>query len=228
VYAEGLRITSGQTAPFGRGGDFFEVVVDARGCVSIVLADVSGNGPAAGVSVPALRAVARWHLARANSPGVVLAALNEWLARASQPADRFATALALRVDPRSGRAEIASAGPLGPFLKNARGAVRAFPLATGVALGFFPGQRYLETAVQLAPDDELILATDGVTDTLASAGDTLGQLGLADWLRRVSPGDSDAICSALLRRAHTSVDATVIVVEREQPAEAPSRLPRAT
>ena len=47
MLAENLRITSGQSAPFGRGGDFYEVATDARGCVTIILADVCGNGPAA-------------------------------------------------------------------------------------------------------------------------------------------------------------------------------------
>ena len=83
MLAENLRITSGQSAPFGRGGDFYEVAVDGRGCVSIILTDVCGNGPAAGAFVPELRDVVRWHLARARSPGVVLAALNQWLASAA-------------------------------------------------------------------------------------------------------------------------------------------------
>ena len=104
MLAENLRITSGQSAPAGRGGDFYEVAADARGCVTIVLADVCGNGPAAGAFVPELRDVVRAHLARAHSPGVVLAALNQCLAGAGHATDRFATALAVRIETRA-RAE---------------------------------------------------------------------------------------------------------------------------
>jgi serine phosphatase RsbU (regulator of sigma subunit) len=214
VLAENLRIASGQSAPFGLGGDFFEVAVDASGCVSIVLADVCGNGPDAAAFVPDLRAVARAQLARGQSPAIVLAALNQWLASAERAMDRFATGLALRIDPRSGRVEIAGAGHLGPFVKTACGAVHALSLAGGVALGIWPGQRYHETAVRLAPGDGLILATDGVTDALASADDTLGQLGLIERLRRATPGDGKALCATLLRLAEAGEDATVIVVER--------------
>jgi len=128
--------------------------------------------------------------------------------------DRFATALALRIDPRSGTAELASAGHLGPFLKSAGGTVRAFPLAIGVALGICPAQRYRETAVEIAPGDELILATDGVTDAFARAGDALGQRGLLERLRLVSPRNGVAMCSMLLRHARACHDATVIVVQR--------------
>jgi hypothetical protein len=214
VLAETLRITSGQSAPFGGGGDFFEVAVDAGGCVSIVLADVCGNGPAAAAFVPELRDVARAALARGRSPGVVLAALNHWLASGERAPDQFATALALRIDPRSGRMDIASAGHLGPFVKSPCGAVHGLLLAGGVALGIWPGQCYAEIAVRLAPGDGLILVTDGVTDALASADDTLGQLGLIDRLRRATPGDGNAICATLLRHAQAGEDATVIVLER--------------
>ena len=214
MLAENLRITSGQSAPFGRSGDFYEVSVDAGGCVSIVLADVCGNGPAAAAFVPELRDVARAQLARGRSPGIVLAALNQLLASAERATDRFATGLALRIDPRSGRVEIASAGHLGPFVKSACGAVHAVSLAGGGALGIWPGQRYAETTVRLAPGDGFILATDGVTDALASADDTLGQLGLVERLRRATPGDDKALCAMLLRHAQACEDATVIVVQR--------------
>lgn len=214
MLAENLRITSGQSAPFGRGGDFFEVTVDASGCVSIVLADVCGNGPAAAAFVPELKEVARAQLAHGRSPGSVLAALNQRLATAERAIDRFATGLALRIDPRSGRVEIASAGHLGPFVKSACGVVHALSPAGGGALGIWPGQRYAETAVRLSPGDGLILATDGVTDALASADDALGQLGLVERLRRATPGDGKALCATLLRLAEAGEDATVIVVER--------------
>jgi serine phosphatase RsbU (regulator of sigma subunit) len=212
VLGERLRITGGQTAPFEAGGDFYEVATDARGCVSIILTDVCGNGPAAGAFVPALRAVAREQLVHERSPAIVLGALNQWLARAAHAPDRFATALALRIDPRSGSVELASAGHLGPFLKTARGSVRAFPLAIGVALGICPAERYVETTINLASGDGLILATDGVTDALASAGDALGQVGLLERLRLESPGDGAAICAMLLRHARAREDATVLVV----------------
>ena len=213
MLADKMRITSGQSAPFGRGGDFFEVGVDASGCVSVVLADVCGNGPAAAAFVPDLRAAAATALARGGSPRAILAALNQSLARAERATDRFATALALRVDPRVGRVEIASAGHLGPLVSSAGGAVRAFPIAIGVALGIWPGQQYPETIVEVARGDRLILATDGVTDALASAGDALGQLGLIERLRVTERGDAKAICARLLRYAPARDDATVIVVD---------------
>ena len=214
MLAENLRITSGQSAPFGRGGDFYEVAVDGRGCVSIVLTDICGNGPAAAAFVPELRDVVRRQLARGRSPGAVLAALNKCLARADHATDLFATAVAMRINPRSGKAEIASGGHLGPFLKSARGLVRAFPLAIGAALGICPAQRYPETALELAHGDRLVLATDGVTDALATANDALGALGLVERLRLASPHDGKAICATLLRHARASEDATVLVVER--------------
>jgi len=207
-----LRIATKQRAPAGRGGDFYEIVQHRTGHVSAVMADVAGNGPSAAAPVSALRWVIRQGLARGDAPAAVLAALNESLVH-QKTHDRFVTALCLRFDPQARRADIASAGHLGPFIKRARGGVEELPMGIGLALGILPAQIYQETAVELEAEDALVMVTDGITDRLGTPANPLGQLGLVERLARARLG-AESICSALLGNdASPAADATVIVMQ---------------
>src|SRR5258707_1389363 len=77
-----LRVASKQSARFGDGGDFFEVFEHASRTVSTVVADVCGNGAAAAKVAARIRPFLHHSLARGESPGRVLAALNDPLGEA--------------------------------------------------------------------------------------------------------------------------------------------------
>jgi serine phosphatase RsbU (regulator of sigma subunit) len=210
-FTSNLRLATKQSARSEAGGDLFEVVDHGDGRISIVVADVCGNGrPAAQIAhriSPFLRGI----LARGESPGRMLAALNDGLV--SRGVERFVTAVAVRIDVLSGLAETACAGHLGPFVRRASGRVAAMSGALGVPLGLLRGEIYGEISQELDPDDALVLVTDGITDPLSTAADPLGEVGL---LRRLSsaPHVTASICQALLADAGpTLVDATVLALQ---------------
>jgi len=207
-----LRVASKQRAVAGRGGDFFEVFQHRDDRVTTVMADVCGNGPGAAAHVSDIRWILRQHLARAEAPAAILSAVNEWLITRKAP-DRFVTAVCARIDVRLGRAEVASAGHLGPFVKRANGGVESLANRAGLALGILPGQAYQETALDVHPEDALVLATDGITDRLASPSDLLGERAL---LRRLAaaPHGIEQICDCLLgAEALAGADATIVVLQ---------------
>ena len=223
-----LRVASKQRAMLGRGGDFFEVFQHRDDRVTTVMADVCGNGPGAAAHVSDIRWALRQHLARAEAPGAILAAVNEWML-ARKTSDRFVTAVCARLDLRAGRAEVASAGHLGPFVKRATGGVESLATGAGLALGILPGQVYQETSLDLFPEDALVLATDGITDRLATATDLLGERAL---LRRLAaaPHSVAHICDSLLGPdALAGEDATIVVLQlpprhrRSTPVPTPNR-----
>jgi chemotaxis family two-component system sensor kinase Cph1 len=206
-----LNVASKQWALGGNGGDFFEVIQQRDGRVTTVMADVCGNGPSASAPVANLRWILRQQIAAGGSPGAVLATLNDWLVR-QKTDDRFVTAVCVRIDVVGGRAEIASAGHLGPFVKRAGGGAEDLPCTVGLALGILPEQTYRETTVDLAPEDTVVLVTDGITDRLATADDPLGQQGLIQRLARARHG-TESVCSALLGPDIRAQDATVVVMQ---------------
>ncbi len=207
-----LQVSAKQTSPAGNSGDFFEVIQLRDGRVTVVLCDVSGNGPSAAAPVGSLRWVLRQAIARGEGPGAVLATLNECMVQ-QRIDDRFATAVCVRVDAVTGRVEIASAGHLGPFVRRAAGGAQDLPSAAGLALGILPGQLYPETSVEIGPEDALVLVTDGITDQLASDDDRLGERALCERLSRARLG-AESICGALLgAKPRATEDATVLVLE---------------
>jgi serine phosphatase RsbU (regulator of sigma subunit) len=207
-----LRVASKQSARFGAGGDFFEVFEHASGRVSTVVADVCGNGAAAAQIAARIRPFLHHSLALGESPGRVLEGLNDALV-AEGLADRFVTAVAVRVDVQSGAVEISCAGHLGPFVRRASGRVQLVDRASGVPLGLMPGERYDEISIRLAPEDALVLVTDGITDPLSTDGDPLGEVALARLLER-APRLTLGMCEALLVDSMASRDdATVLVLQ---------------
>jgi serine phosphatase RsbU (regulator of sigma subunit) len=215
-----LRVASKQSARFGDGGDFFEVFEHASRTVSTVVADVCGNGAAAAKVAARIRPFLHHSLARGESPGRVLAALNEALVDEAF-ADRFVTAVAVRVDVLTGLVEIACAGHLGPFVRRSSGRVHAIDRATGVPLGLVAGERYEEITVRLEPEDALVLVTDGITDPLSSADDPLGEAAFALLLERAPRVTLDLCEMLLFDGAPTRDDATVLVLQLPARAATP-------
>jgi len=206
-----LQVATKQAAAFGLGGDFFEVLQHRDGRVSTIMADACGKGPMAALVADAVRPVLRRCLARDEAPGLVLTAMNSWLAR--QVPETFVTAVAVRIDVGSGRTEIASAGHLGPFVRRRTGEVETLTSAGGLPLGMLPGESYPEFTLDLQPEDAIVLVTDGITDPLATDADVLGERGLLDRLAGARHGTAD-ICHALLADdAPARDDATVLVLQ---------------
>jgi len=207
-----LSIATRQHGPLGHGGDFFEIIQHRDGYVSVVVADVCGNGPRAAIPVSRLRWLLRQDLARGASPGAVLAMLNDAIVAGNAP-DLFVTAVCVRVDPVSGHALTSSAGHLGPFVKRARGEAEELATSGGVALGIAPAQSYDETPIELDSEDAIVMVTDGITDPLGTATSPLGQARLLIELAQASPS-AESICSALLHATSpTEHDATVVVLQ---------------
>jgi serine phosphatase RsbU (regulator of sigma subunit) len=206
-----LSIAARQRGPLGHGGDFFEIIQHRDGQVSVVVADVCGNGPSASGPVSRLRWLLRQHLARGEAPGAVLSVLNDAIIAVDAP-DLFVTAVCIRIDPLSAHMDAASAGHLGPFIKRARGDAEELAIPTGAALGILPDQIYAEARIELASEDALVLVTDGITDPLSTSSSPLGQAGLLTELARARPG-AESICGALLRAVEPLYDATVVVLK---------------
>ena len=206
-----ISIATRQRGPVGHGGDFFEIVQHREGHLSVLVADVCGNGPSAAVPVSRLRWLVRQHLASDESPGAMLALLNDAILAGNEP-DLFVTAVCLQVDPPAYTMRVACAGHLGPFVKRACGDAQELSTPEGAALGIMPAQSYDEKQLDLDPEDAIVLVTDGVTDPLGTSSSPLGQAGLLAELSRARPS-AESICAALLGTKPIEHDATVVVLK---------------
>jgi len=153
--------------PFGEvGGDFFQILPVADGGGLVVIGDVSGKGMPAAMMVSLLVGTVRTLAHYTQSPGEILAAMNERMIGRSNGG--FTTCLVLRTS-SDGSLVAANAGHIAPYL-----AGRELELESGLPLGLAPGVAYTEACFELGLGAQLTLVTDGVVEARAKSGELLG------------------------------------------------------
>jgi Stage II sporulation protein E (SpoIIE) len=144
------------------GGDFFQILPIKNGGVLVVIGDVSGKGMPAAMTVSLLVGTVRTLAHYTQSPGEILAAMNQrMLARSS---GGFTTCLVLRAD-ADGKLTVANAGHIPPYL-----AGKELPLENSLPLGLAADTIYIEAVFQLSANQQLTLLTDGVVEARDKAG----------------------------------------------------------
>jgi len=162
--------------PFGEvGGDFFQVLPinalsikddESAGGVLVIIGDVSGKGMPAAMTVSLLVGTVRTLAHYTQSPGEILAAMNQrMLARSN---GGFTTCLVLRAD-ADGVLTIANAGHIAPYLEG-----KELPLENGLPLGISADVTYAESTFQLLREQQLTLLTDGVVEARDKGGTLFG------------------------------------------------------
>ncbi|MER6334387.1 SpoIIE family protein phosphatase [Streptomyces sp. NPDC001034] len=158
------------------GGDWYDVVESGDG-LALVIGDVQGHGVQAAATMGQLRSAVRAFALGDRPPDEVLSGTNHLLIGLDP--GQFASCCYLRLDPATGRAQIARAGHLPPLLLSPGGRTRPLDIPGGVVLGVDPQARYPVTELLLEPDAILALYTDGLVER---AGADIDE-GIAD-LRR--------------------------------------------
>jgi serine phosphatase RsbU (regulator of sigma subunit)/anti-sigma regulatory factor (Ser/Thr protein kinase) len=159
------------------GGDFYDFFELPDGQIGVVVGDVTDKGVPAAMVMAAARSVLRASAARIVSPGKTLEEVNEFLCP-DIPEKMFVTCLYGVIDPASGRFRFANAGHNLPYARTPGGAVEL--RATGMPLGLMPGMTYEEKEAVIAPGEELLLYSDGVTEAHSAVREMYGTPRLAE------------------------------------------------
>jgi sigma-B regulation protein RsbU (phosphoserine phosphatase) len=153
------------------GGDLMDVC-HAPGKTGIYVADVTGHGVPAGVSMGMIKSAIRMKLGDAPPLGKLVSGLNDVLCQTQRPGT-LATLAALEIG--SGRATWALAGHLPILVVRAPGrAVERLPNGHP-PLGVFEGRAYDHHEVAASPGDLFVLLTDGLTEVFDAADEEFGQ-----------------------------------------------------
>jgi serine phosphatase RsbU (regulator of sigma subunit)/anti-sigma regulatory factor (Ser/Thr protein kinase) len=167
------------------GGDFYDVIELPDGLVGFVVGDVTDKGVPAALVMASTRSLLRADAPRLVDPAAVLQRANDLLFP-SIPAHMFVTCLYAVLNPVTGQLRIANAGHNLPYVRTADG-VGEFR-ATGMPLGLMPGMTYEETEAWLAPDETLLLYSDGLVEAHAVDGQMFGFPRLRELMRHGGHG----------------------------------------
>jgi chemotaxis family two-component system sensor kinase Cph1 len=204
-----------------RGGDFYCASLGEAGRLAVVIGDACGHGAEGARLVSGLLPDMLRLAAPGMGPGRLLGTFNRRVA-ARLPLDRFVTAAAVEIDPRSGQVTIANAGHVPVLVKRANGEVTLIGRTSAPALGLLDHCIYPEERHTLAPGDVLVFMTDGVLEAIES--DLVGMTTLRGVIAG-SPAGSRAVHDCILSRLRACCaggpvdDRTLVSVELlEQPA----------
>ena len=148
------------------GGDLFQVVPGKDGDVLVVLADVSGKGLKAAMTVSLMVGAVRTLAEYTADVVEILDGMNRRLLGRTDGG--FATCIVLHVK-ANGDVTMGNAGHLSPFRNG-----EELPLEGTLPLGVSPDAEFAVSRFHLAEEDEVTLYTDGVLEAMRTDGEIFG------------------------------------------------------
>lgn len=191
----GLKIATSYMTSEQAGGDYYDFLPFPDGTWGILIADVSGHGPAAATVMAMLRAILHCYQGDDFSPAQVMAFANRKLS-ASRLDGSFVTAFFAVYDPERSTLAWARCGHNPPLLKTPGGGVKELD-ETGVPpLGILPELEPEEESITLEVGQTLILYTDGITESFNDAGEMFGVNGVIGSLEHCD-GQPDCVVDSI-------------------------------
>ena len=153
------------------GGDFYDAFRIAGGWM-VVIGDVTGRGAKAAAVTAHARYTLRTAAALTGDPVIALRTLNRELLARSGTALCSVAAMAVSED-SSEPVQLAVAGHPPPLLVDGETVTEASPPAP--VLGAFPNEAWALEATAVAPNQQLVVITDGVTEAQGDGEDRFGE-----------------------------------------------------
>lgn len=143
------------------GGDLYDFFIDEEK-LYFTVGDVSGKGVPSSLLMAMTCSLFRNMASHLSSPEVILRSLNNSIAETNETG-MFVTLFLGIIDLKSGKMEYCNAGHNAPVLLH-KGEATPLDVIPNIPLGLFEGFEYQKQEVQLRPDTQLFIYTDGVTE----------------------------------------------------------------
>ena len=154
------------------GGDFYDFFLVDEDTVAFLVADVSGKGIPASLFMMAAKAELDNYLSAGMDLVEAMGKTNARLCEGNE-AEMFVTAWVATLDFMRGALTFVNAGHNHPLLRH-DGRWTWVDQKGGLFMGSFASAKYRSSTIELAPGDELILYTDGVTEAFDVNGQQYG------------------------------------------------------
>jgi predicted ester cyclase len=154
------------------GGDFYDFLELDDGRLGLVVGDATGKGMPAALVMATTRGMLRAVVQSLESPGEVLARVNEALV-SEIPPNMFVTCLYAILDLDKCRLRYANAGHDLPYLRRRSGEAEELR-ARGMPLGLLPGMSYEEKETILEAGDSALFYSDGLVEAHDPKGGMFG------------------------------------------------------
>ncbi len=219
----GLDIAGHNAASRTVGGDYYDFFTDGEGRAAMMVADVSGKGMPAALMAMALQArVQPLFQILPTAPGALGTAMERLnrLTTANCPPGKFITLFACVADGKSGSLDCCCAGHNPPLIVRADGSFEVLRDG-GPVMGVFRDLTYPQSRAHLAPEDLIIIYSDGITEACSGEDEEFEIENLARTVvahrARSAKQIIEAVLEAVREWTHDAPpadDITVIVVKK--------------
>ncbi len=151
------------------GGDYFDFFLKGH-FLYVAIADVAGHDTTSAVTMVNLRARLASLIAYEKLPARILDQLNTGLFADLSHLEQFISCLLVRINTQTGECVVANAGHYPPLFFSGQVLLGE----SGLVLGVDSTETYCDEFVTLAPDDGLLIYTDGVIESTARDGSLFG------------------------------------------------------
>jgi sigma-B regulation protein RsbU (phosphoserine phosphatase) len=212
----GVDLASVYVPCYELGGDFYDFVELPYNNLGMVIADVSGKGVPASLTMAAVRAALRAQIDNVYYLYEVIRRINLMLCRENGPGE-FVTLFYGVLDGRNRRFTYCNAGHP-PALILREGKIIELN-SDSMVLGVDPEEKYIQSLVDLQVGDTLLLYTDGLTDAMNFQQERFGKQRIIDAFTQDGP-TAEAVIENILwsMRKFTGIakptdDVTMIVAK---------------
>jgi serine phosphatase RsbU (regulator of sigma subunit) len=200
------------------GGDLFDVFSYDGRLGAFLVADVSGKGIDAAVDTAFIKYAIRALFSERSDPGDVLTRFAAIYSHNAESDDTFVVLFLGVIDTETGVVRYASAGHEPAWVRTG-GQVRILP-PTGPLIGVIPDTQYESHRFELGAGDEILISTDGLTESRDARGKLLEAEGVHAWFSEARSGaqeTADGIVQRLRKRSRRIDDDLAILVLRYEP-----------
>lgn len=195
------------------GGDWYDAFELPTGRVLFSIGDVAGHGIEAAVVMTRARQAILAAALQENDPACILERANSTILLQEGV---MVTAICGFIDPRNREIVYATAGHPPPILARAARTPSLLP-AEGVPLGIFPDSKYQTFTAQAAPNDVLVLYTDGVIEQDRDAVRGLARLLEAATRAAASPNPAVELYQTIFGTSEPSDDVAILTASFTDP-----------
>lgn len=172
------------------GGDLYDFFMIDDDHLALLIADVSGKGIPAALTMMMCLILIHNEVKQGNSPAAVLHTVNDELL-SRNPEQMFISVWLGVLEISTGKLTAANAGHEYPFIKNPDGKYRIFRDKHGFVLGGMEDLYYKDYELQLSPGSRLFVYTDGLPEASDREGRMFGNDRIAKALNESCNDDVD-------------------------------------
>lgn len=205
------------------GGDYYDVIPIDEDSFVLVVADVSGKGIPAALLVSTLNAALHAYIQTSLSLSDLVQKLNTIIYK-NTPSERYITFFIAILNTRRHQLMYVNAGHNFPYRVKKESMEFDFLKIGGLPLGMFDHAEYASEIITLAPDDLLVLYSDGVTEAMDKKYEEYGEERFQSCIRENLGRDVPGLKSSIIEDIQKFVggepqsDDLTLMVARRIPA----------